>query len=76
MEIRLKQHLPKLFCEDALGILKGCLVNRIMLGPGKTKLGITQVLPPQQEVLDALDAGGVAEPKLVKRLLKKAENWL
>lgn len=76
MEIRLKQHLPKLSCEDALRILKECQINRISLGPGKTKLGITQVSLPQKEILDALDAGGVAEPKLVKRLLKKAENWL
>ena len=76
MELRLKKHLPEISCEDALGILKECRINRISLGPSKTKLGITQVAPSQKEVLDALDAGGVVEPKLVKRLLKKAENWL
>lgn len=76
MELRLKKHLPEISCEEALGILKECRNKRISLGPGKTKLGITQVAPPQKEVLDALDAGGVVEPKLVKRLLKKAENWL
>ncbi len=77
MELRLRQHLPEMSCEDALEILKECLINRISFeGTGKTKLGITRVSPAQKEILDALDAGGVSEPKLVKRLLKKAENWL
>lgn len=37
-------------------------------------LRITEVSLSQTEILDTLDAEGVVEPKLVKRLLKKAEN--
>ena len=62
-------------CEDALGILKECLINQISFeGISQRRLRITQVSPVQQEILVALGAGGDAEPKLVKRVLKKVEN--
>jgi transposase len=77
IEQRLRKSGSKLSSEDALRILKECLINQIAFqGVNQRRLSITQVSPLQQEIIAALGAEEVIDPKLVKRVLKKVENYL
>jgi transposase len=76
IEQRLRKSGSQMSSEDALRILKECLINQIALGSNQIRLGITQVSPLQQEIIAALGAEEVIEPKLVKRVLRKVENYL
>jgi transposase len=77
IEQRLRKSGSKLSSEEALRILKECLINQIAFqGINQRRLSITQVSPLQQEIIAALGAEEVIEPKLVKKVLKKVENYL
>jgi len=62
---------------EVLARLQKCQVNRLEFkNQRRSKLSITEPTEQQKEYLQVLGCKGILDPRQVKKVLKKVENWL
>jgi len=77
MEVRLKARNVGVSPQSAFKEFKKCQVSRIEIkGSNKSKLQITEPTLQQIQLLQALDCETVINSKYVKRVFRKAQNWV
>lgn len=77
MERRLKDNGFNMSPTEMLETLATCQVNKLdFKGNHQSKLSITEPSSRQKEILQAIRCEAVVDPKLVKQVLKKVENWM
>ena len=77
IERRLKEKGVAISPMTMLNLLTKCQVNKLKFkNNNQVKLSITEPSDRQKELLQAIGCESVINPKLVKQVLKKVENWL
>ena len=77
IERRLKDNGLDISPTEMLKNLAKCQVNKLNFkGNHQSKLSITEPSSRQKEILQAIDCEVVVDPKLVKQVLNKVENWM